>query len=111
MMMMMMMIYIISKIGSNNSLTLSPATIPTTMGLRNPGIVPTVFEILIIIPAYLGAISRGLTRRLENTKPHRPTAAHMKATATLGLGRKVLLTQNMDGKPIPRNSSQGSYHL
>ena len=54
--------------------------IPTNDGPMKPGDVEIQFERPMMIPAYFGAISRGLTMNPVNEKPKNATAIHKNDT-------------------------------
>ena len=53
---------------------------PTNEGPMKPGDVEMQFENPMIIPAYFGAISRGLTINPVKERPKKATATHINAT-------------------------------
>ena len=55
--------------------------IPTNDGPMKPGDVEIQFEKPMMMPAYLGAMSRGLTMNPVNERPKKATAIHMNDTA------------------------------
>lgn len=72
----------------------------------NPGAVDIQFEMPIMIPAYLGAISNGLTMKPVNDRPKKATATHMKLTVISDLSGKPASIMKTADPIIPGNKKQ-----
>lgn len=76
---------------------------PTNDGPIKPGDVEIQFEKPIMMPAYLGAISRGLTIKPVKEKPKNATAMHMNATVISERSGKPERMMNKAEPAIPEN--------
>ena len=83
---------------------------PTSDGPINPGDVAMQLEIPMMMPAYFGAMSRGLTIKPVNDSPKKATAMHMNETANSDRsGNPDRIINNAD-PAIPRGSKSNIEH-